>query len=52
MKISINAVLPHCTLCFFSILFTFSVGIGTYFVYIHWFKKNKAIVDLKETTIQ
>ena len=37
---------------FFSILFTFNVGIGTYFVYIHWFKKNKAIVDLKETTIQ
>ena len=41
------------TLCIvlFSVVFTVNVGIGTYFAYFHWFKKNKAIVDLRETTI-
>ena len=29
MKIITNAVLAHCTLCYFTI----NVGIGTYFVY-------------------
>ena len=40
-----------CTLyiVLFSIIFTINVGIGTYFVCFYWFKKNKAIVDLKET---
>ena len=32
-------------------VFTFNVGIGTYFVYFHWFKNKKVIFDLKETTI-
>ena len=35
----------------FSIIFTVNVGIGTYFVCFHWFKQNKAIVDLKERTL-
>ena len=42
-----------CTLhiVLFLILFTVNVGIGSYFLYFDWFKKKKAIVDLKETTI-
>ena len=35
----------------FSVVFTVNVGIGSYLLYLHWFKKNKAIVDFKETTI-
>ena len=35
----------------FSTTFTVNVGIGAYFVCFHWFKKNKAIVDLRETKI-
>ena len=35
----------------FSVIFTVNIGIDTYFVYFHWFKKNKAIFDFKETAI-
>ena len=37
-KISINAVLEHCTL--YCIVLTINVGIGTYFVYSHWYLRN------------
>ena len=37
MKICINAILAYCT---FSILFTINVGIGTYFIYSHWYLKK------------
>ena len=42
-----------CTLyiVLFSIIFTINVGIGTYFVCFYCFKKNKAIVDLKEARL-
>ena len=42
-----------CTLyiVLFSIIFTINVGIGTYFACFYCFKKNKAIVDLKETRL-
>ena len=39
-----------CTL-YIMLIVTVNVGIGIYFVCFHWFRKNKAILDLKETTI-
>ena len=47
MKISINAVLAHCTLCYFSIIFTINAGIGIYFVYYKHMNRNKE-TDPKE----
>ena len=39
MKMNINAVLAHCTLCCL-VIFTVNVGIGSYFIYFHWFLKK------------
>ena len=33
----------HTYIALFSILFTVNVGIGTYFVYFHWYFKKDAI---------
>ena len=35
----------------FSVVFTVNVGIGSYLLYLRWFKTNKPIVDFKDTTI-
>ena len=39
-----------CTL-YIMLIVTVNVGIGIYFACFHWFRKNKAILDIKETTI-
>ena len=45
MKISVDAVLVRCALCYFQ-----HVGIATYFAYFHWYLKKKMLLVKQQST--
>ena len=54
MSIKVNVVLARCTLCYFHcVIFTINIGIGTYFVYSHWYLKKydtRVMLDTRTET--